>query len=115
MQKHPRQMQPRQFVPALFVIGLAGLLATGPFLPVNKFLIGASLLAYLVLSLAASASAARKTDWRLLPLLPIAFTIIHFAYGSGFLVGLARFWNRWRDHGARASQSTLMGDVAPLP
>jgi len=114
MQKHPRQMQPRQFVPALFVIALVVLLITAPFLPVNKLLLAATLLAYVVLSLAASISAARKTKWRLLPLLPIAFTIIHFAYGSGFLFGLARFWNRWRDRGSRSSQSTLLRDVAPL-
>jgi len=118
MQKHPRQMQPRQFVPALFILALVVLLITGPIGPfwfVNQLVFGTALLAYVVLSFAASVSAARKTGWRLLPLLPIAFTIIHFAYGSGFLVGLARFWNRWRDHGTRASQSTLMGDVAPLP
>lgn len=113
-QKHPRQMQPRQFVPALFVIALAILLITAPFLLVNKLILGATLLAYMVLSLAASGSAARRTGWRLLPLLPIAFTIIHLAYGLGFLVGLARFWNRWKDHGTRPSQSTLMRDVAPL-
>jgi succinoglycan biosynthesis protein ExoA len=114
MQKHPRQMQPRQFVPALFVITLVVLLITAPFLLVNKLVLAATLFAYVALSLAASVSAARKTEWRLLPLLPIAFTIIHLAYGSGFLLGMARFWNRWRDHGTRASQSNFLPDVAPL-
>ena len=107
-------MQPRQFVPALFVIALVALLITTPFLPVNKLVLGATLLAYFVVSLTASGFAARKTDWRLLPLLPIAFTIIHVAYGSGFLLGLTRFWHRWRDDGTRASQSTLLRDVARL-
>ena len=114
MQKHPRQMQPRQFVPALLVFALVLLLITAPFLLVNKLVLAAMLLAYVVLSFAASVSAASKTGWRLLPLLPIAFTIIHFAYGSGFLLGLARFWNRWRDRGTRASQSPLLRDAAPL-
>ncbi len=114
MQKHPLQMQPRQFVPALFIIALVALLITAPFLIVNRWLLVATLIAYAGLGLAASVSAARKTDWRLLPLLPIAFTIIHFAYGSGFLLGLIRFWNRWRDRGPRANQSNLQRDVAPL-
>ena len=114
MQKHPLQMQLRQFVPALFIIALGALLTTAPFLVVNQWLLLATLIAYTVLCLAASVSAAAKTDWRLLPLLPIAFTIIHFAYGSGFLLGLIKFWNRWRDHGPRASQSSLQRDVAPL-
>ena len=114
MQKHPRQMQPRQFVPALFVIALVVLFISAPFLLVNKLVLAAMLLAYVVLSLAASVSAARKTQWRLLPLLPIAFTIIHFAYGSGFLLGLARFWNRWGDRGTGPDQSTLLHDAAPL-
>ncbi|HXM48967.1 MAG TPA: glycosyltransferase family 2 protein [Pyrinomonadaceae bacterium] len=117
MQKHPRQMQPRQFVPALFILALVVLLVTstfGNFGFINQLVLGATLVAYAGLSFAASVSAARKTEWQLFPLLPIALTIIHFAYGSGFLVGLARFWNRWRDHGTRASQSTLVGDVAPL-
>ena len=111
MQKHPRQMQPRQFVPALFVFALVLLLITAPFLLVSKLVLAVTLLAYAVFSFAASISAARKTDWRLLPLLPMAFTVIHFAYGSGFLLGLARFWNRWRDHGTRASQSPWLHDA----
>ncbi len=104
-------------MPALFILALVVLLVTstfGNFGFINQLVLGATLVAYAGLSFAASVSAARKTEWQLFPLLPIALTIIHFAYGSGFLVGLARFWNRWRDHGTRASQSTLVGDVAPL-
>jgi succinoglycan biosynthesis protein ExoA len=114
LQKHPRQMQPRQFVPPLFVMGLSLLLLTAPFFTASRFLLAAGVLAYAILTLAASVSSARKTHWRLLPLLPIAFTIIHFAYGSGVLIGLAKFWNRWGDRGTRAGQSTLLRDVAPL-
>ena len=113
-QKHPRQMMPRQFVPALFVIALMLLLITMPFFMVSELLLAAMLLAYAILNLTASVLAARKTQWRILPLLPIAFTIIHFAYGSGFLFGLARFWNRWGDRETRAGQSALLRDAAPL-
>ena len=114
LQKHPRQMQPRQFVPPLFVMGLSLLLLTAPFFSVSKFLFAGSMLTYALLNLAASVLAARKTKWRLLSLLPIAFTVIHLAYGLGFLIGLAEFWNRWGDHETRASQSALLRDVAPL-
>jgi succinoglycan biosynthesis protein ExoA len=114
LQKHPRQMKARQFVPPLFVVGLSLFLLTTPFSSVSKLLFAGSMLTYALLNLAASVLAARKTKWRLLSLLPIAFTIIHFAYGSGFLIGLAKFWTRWGDHGTRASQSTLLRDMAPL-
>jgi succinoglycan biosynthesis protein ExoA len=97
MQKHPRQMKVRQFVPVLFVIALGMLSVTAPFSLLNNWILRVMLLGYVFLSLAASVSAARKTKWRLLPLLPFAFTVIHLAYGSGFLVGLTRFSNRWRD------------------
>jgi succinoglycan biosynthesis protein ExoA len=30
-------------------------------------------------------------------LLPITFFIIHFSYGLGFLFGLVKFWNKWKD------------------
>jgi succinoglycan biosynthesis protein ExoA len=114
MQKHSRQMQLRQFVPALFIAVLGLLLLSAPFLEVSPLLLAALALAYMTLSLGASISAAGKTDWRLLLLLPIAFPIIHFGYGSGFLLGLAKFWNRWGDHATRASQTPLLRDAAPL-
>jgi succinoglycan biosynthesis protein ExoA len=114
MQKHSRQMQLRQFVPALFIAVLGLLLLSAPFLEVSPLLLAALALAYMTLSLGASISAAGKTDWRLLLLLPIAFPIIHFGYGSGFLLGLVKFWNRWGDHATRASQTPLLRDAAPL-
>jgi glycosyltransferase involved in cell wall biosynthesis len=95
LQKHPRQMQPRQFVPPLFVLALIMLGIAAPVLSSALLLLAALLLAYTILNSAAAIDAARKTRWLLLPLLPLAFTIIHLAYGSGFLFGLVRFWNRW--------------------
>ncbi len=114
LQKHPRQMQPRQFVPPLFFVALSLLLVTTPFFTVSRLLLAASVLAYSILNLGASVLAGSKTQWRLLPPLPIAFTIIHLAYGSGFLVGLLSFWSRWRDRGTRGGHSSLQHDSAPL-
>jgi hypothetical protein len=47
--------------------------------------------------------AARDHDWTFLARLPIAFATMHLAYGAGFLVGLAAFWNRWREPAVRPS------------
>ncbi len=106
LQKHPKQMRPRQFVPPVFVVTLFAFVLTALFFTVSKILVGATALAYAILCVGASISAAHRKEWKLLPLLPVAFAIIHFAYGSGFLVGLARFWNRWRAERAFVAIST---------
>jgi succinoglycan biosynthesis protein ExoA len=53
--------------------------------------------AYLLANLTASIWTARHKSMKVLPLLPIAFAILHFSYGLGFLVGLFRFIHRWGD------------------
>jgi succinoglycan biosynthesis protein ExoA len=110
LQKHPRQMRLRQFVPALFV---AALLASLSFslaisLPLGAGVMAAIVLLYLLAAGAASWRAARQGGFDLLPWLPLAFTTLHVAYGTGSLVGLVAFWKRWlgRDevyvHGSRS-------------
>jgi len=111
MQKHPRQMRPRQFVPPLFVAALALLLMSAPLFSAGRMLLAATVLAYTILAVVASIFAARRTDWRILSLLPIAFAIIHLAYGLGFLTGLLRFGSRWGDHETRAGHLPLLHDV----
>lgn len=101
LQKHPRQMQPRHFVPALLVVALVLLGLTAPFSVAGQIMLLATLLTYLLGNVAAATLSASRTEWRLLPLISVAFVVIHFAYGSGFLVGLTRFWNRW-ELGSRA-------------
>lgn len=96
LQKHPRQMTIRHFVPPIFVLALitASLLAFS-----SRFFILALTvpIIYLFANLLASFIAASKHGWKYLPLLPLAFAILHFSYGAGFLVGLITFWNRWGD------------------
>ena len=95
MQKHPRQMRWRQFVPPLFVsVLLLSLLAT-PFLTVGATMFALVAGSYVLANLGASVVTAGKSNWRMLPLLPFAFAALHLGYGSGFLFGLCRFWNRW--------------------
>jgi succinoglycan biosynthesis protein ExoA len=95
MQKHPRQMQLRQFVPPLFVVALLAGLLMMPILPAARYFTGLIVSLYAVAVITASILSARKGKWQLFPLLPIAFVTLHLAYGSGFLFGLMKFWNRW--------------------
>jgi succinoglycan biosynthesis protein ExoA len=103
MQKHPRQMRLRQFVPPSFVAALLLSLAAAPL----SFIFGARFAwpfvlaagSYAFANLAASASIMlKRRDWPLFWLLPTAFAILHVSYGLGFLVGLVKFRNRWGDN-----------------
>lgn len=111
MQKHPRQMQLRQFAPPLFVVALlAGLIAL-PIFPASKYLTGLVLGLYAIAVITASIVSARKGKWRLLPLLPITLATLHLAYGSGFLFGLVKFWNRWRTDQSKVQPVTPIREL----
>jgi glycosyltransferase involved in cell wall biosynthesis len=97
LQKHGRQMRPRQFAPALLVLSLLIGLLLSPWSQIAALSLGAILVAYAIAAVWASLAAAHKRGWLLLPLLPLVFPSLHVAYGCGFLVGLLWFWNRWRD------------------
>jgi glycosyltransferase involved in cell wall biosynthesis len=104
MQKHPRQMQARQFVPPLFVAALLTLLLLVPFSAVARWMFTLVTVAYIVANFGASLGVTRKENW-LSPLLPLTFATLHLAYGFGFLGGLVRFWDRWGDRETRSSYS----------
>lgn len=97
LQKHPKQMSLRQFVPLAFVLSLTISLILALLVPWGWILLVAILGIYLLSNLAASFAIAKKRGWQFLVLLPFCFAIIHLSYGSGFLSGLFKFWNRWRD------------------
>lgn len=94
LQKHPRQMQRRQFVPPLFVavLALSGALAIVS--PLARGCLVAVLLAYAGALLLATTRLVRSRDAFLL--MPIAFATLHLSYGIGFWWGLWRFRARWR-------------------
>jgi cellulose synthase/poly-beta-1,6-N-acetylglucosamine synthase-like glycosyltransferase len=106
MQKHPRQMRLRQFAPPLFVAALLVALALALLSTLGALALALLLVTYTTANIAASVIAARRAGVGLraglclLPLLLLAHPTLHVSYGAGFLVGLARFWNRW---GARAN------------
>jgi len=97
LQKHPRQMSLRQFIPPLFVAALIfslilTLLTPGGWIAL-LFVAGS----YLLANLTASLITASRKGWRHIVVLPLTFAILHLSYGLGFLTGLFHFWNRWND------------------
>lgn len=107
LQKHPRQMCLRQFVPLAFVMSLLLSILLASLVPwggIPLVLIGGSyVLTNLTVSLAIAARKGGK-GWKHLPLLPLTFAILHLSYGLGFLVGLVKFWNRWGDKKGRVPE-----------
>lgn len=95
LQKHPKQMSIRQFIPPLFVGSLLISLLASFVLPYVWFLFILLSGYYLLVNLAASILTASRRGWKHLPLLPVIFPILHISYGLGFLVGMVKFANRW--------------------
>lgn len=97
LQKHPRQMNVRHFLPALFIVLLLVLAIGTPFHVLFGAGLGLALAAYATGALLASAILARRTSWRQFFRFPPTFAALHFGYGLGFMAGLWRFRSRWRD------------------
>ena len=100
LQKHPKQMSLRQFVPPAFAAAVVGGAVLAPTSRGVRRLWVATLAAYGLAAVTASVSVARRSGWRHLPLLPLAFAAMHLGYGGGFLAGLVRFAHRWGDRSA---------------
>ncbi len=95
LQKHPRQMQWRQFVPPLFVAGLLAGPPLGLLHPLFWTLWLSVVALYALVNLCASLWVASRQGWRHLLHLPLVFAILHSSYGLGFLIGLFAFARRW--------------------
>jgi succinoglycan biosynthesis protein ExoA len=111
IQKHKLPASIRHLVPGAFVLALmllfllsafSFLLSTLGLAAHFSFLLSAfnffpAVLLVLLLSvyglcvLAASIVTAKKTEWKLLPALPLIFPCYHFGYGYGFLRGIGDF------------------------
>jgi succinoglycan biosynthesis protein ExoA len=96
LQKHPRQMHWRQFVPAVFILALlVSFILSVALAPARRILI-ATAGAYLFANLGNSvAIALARSKPRLIPGLSLAFGTIHFSYGIGFVCGLGKFCGEW--------------------
>ena len=107
LQKHSKQMSPRQFIPPTFVFTLIlGFLISLTFTRGWIFLTALAGI-YLLANLAASTLIAIRKGWKLFGLLPIVFATIHFSYGLGFIAGLFKFWNRWGDKSSKFKVNPL--------
>lgn len=94
-QKHPRQMRARQFAPLVLVTSVIVLALVSFVSALAQWALAGLLAVYgLVILVGAVANAGRCHGWRLI-LLPVAFAILHFSYGFGFLCGLIRFAPGW--------------------
>ena len=95
LQKHPRTMQPRHFVPASSIGAGGALIVAGLF--DRRLLWAAATLAaiYVGCVIAASVRIASSGDCRQAARLLVIFPILHFGYGLGSLLGLIRFLPRW--------------------
>jgi glycosyltransferase involved in cell wall biosynthesis len=107
LQKHPRQMRPRQFIPALFLVALMISLALTPGAEGGRYVFGFIAGSYVLANVVASILQGKGQSWRVLPWLPITFATLHLAYGSGFLIGLIRFWNHWGANQSRRSKEPM--------
>jgi cellulose synthase/poly-beta-1,6-N-acetylglucosamine synthase-like glycosyltransferase len=90
LQKHASMMSARHFAPSLFV--LVGVAAT-----VAAISVPAPLFVGIAIYLAGGWLAAARSSgsFREKLVLPAVFFILHAAYGSGFLMGLLRFFPYW--------------------
>jgi succinoglycan biosynthesis protein ExoA len=90
IQMHPQSVQLRHLAAPLFVLSL---FATGLLSLAHRGFLSLSLLtitSYLLVSLLSSLLIARHKGWKCFPLLPVAFAVMHFGWGLGFLWRLVR-------------------------
>lgn len=88
--KHPDSLRWRQVIPPLFVFTCFGAMLFGIIWKPMRWCFAAVAAAYLLANSVASTIAARRGGWRYLPVLPIVFGAIHFAWGLGFWYALLR-------------------------
>lgn len=94
MQKHPRQMRWRQYVPPAFVAALSGSSLLAIFFRPFRYLLAIIFVLYITVNLGASLSLGRAHGSRYVPRLLLIHPILHLSYGLGFLAGLWHFAGR---------------------
>jgi len=91
IQKHKTPASWRHLVPVAFLLTLLFFLLVSFIWHQALWLLAGALGLYLLGTLAASLLTAARTNWTLLPALPLVFPCYHFGYGYGFLRGLLDF------------------------
>ena len=113
IQKHKVPASWRHLVPGAFLLAMSLLLvgfvfsslASGRW-PLCSIPLLLAAGCYSLCVIAASIHAALRTEWRLLPVLPLVFPCYHFGYGYGFLRGVWDFIIRRKRHGNQFVQLT---------
>jgi glycosyltransferase involved in cell wall biosynthesis len=88
IQKHRMPASPRHLVPALFIFLFAVLSIASVWSALARAGTMALAAAYIIGNLLASADTARRSEWRLWPLMPVVFACYHIGYAVGFLHGV---------------------------
>jgi glycosyltransferase involved in cell wall biosynthesis len=88
LEKHPRQMRPRQLGPPSLVAALAAGALAAAWSPAGLAVLAGIAAAYLLAAGAAALMVA--VPWRYRPLMPVIFAAMHLGYGCGFWAGLGR-------------------------
>jgi succinoglycan biosynthesis protein ExoA len=91
IQKHHLPASLRHLVPGGFVLTLGILAILAPIFFLALFALVVMVGFYALALLVASFLTAAKTEWKLLPVLPLVFVCYHFGYGLGFLRGIWDF------------------------
>ncbi|MBN2181650.1 MAG: glycosyltransferase family 2 protein [Sedimentisphaerales bacterium] len=92
LQKHKRPATLRQLVPLLFVCSIVLLGVTGLLWKPFWYLLETEMILYALGLFAGACIVGRKSGWGFVPVVPLIFLILHFAYGLGSLWGVVRFF-----------------------
>ena len=87
----------RHLVPLIFVISIFLSIAVAPITSLPMYLI---FVIYSFANLTTTFTKFKKPYFDFLGIffmLPITFFVLHFSYGFGFLTGLFKFWDKWKD------------------
>lgn len=96
LQKHPRQMSWRHFVPPAFVAGMALLGVLTSRVPLAAWLLEVFGGLYLLGVVAAGVWQSHRRGVGGVLATALALVCLHVAWGAGFLTGLIKFVDRWR-------------------
>jgi hypothetical protein len=88
MRENSHSMGARHLVPALFVLGLGGLLAASAFSNLAFVVLIAALLVHLLVGLLAAVLGDNTEDLAMTCTIPFAFLSFHISYGLGTLAGI---------------------------
>jgi succinoglycan biosynthesis protein ExoA len=91
---HPASFRMRHMFAPLFVMGLVIGIAFSWTAPIWRWMYLLYVCFYLLLGCFFSLRQAARRGWRYLPFIPLVFATLHVAWGSGFLMGLWRWWVR---------------------